>query len=83
MTDVVGASVGGASLVPDSYTRIIDGGAVSSTSAIIPLVQQQEYMLLECVSSRMYSVNHLYGSIVIRVCVGYRLQKKKKFGCGI
>ena len=38
--------------MPDSYTRIIDGGAVSSTSAIIPLVQQQEYMVLECVSSK-------------------------------
>ncbi len=49
MPDVDGALVGGASLVPESFTRIVDGGAISNT---IPSLQPQEYMALECVATK-------------------------------
>jgi len=47
MPDVDGALVGGASLVPDSFTRIVDGG--------LPLLNSQpplEYVAKECVATK-------------------------------
>ena len=50
MPDVDGALVGGASLVPDSFSRIVDGGLVKSDS--LQSIRPQEFVARECVATK-------------------------------
>lgn len=49
MPDVDGALVGGASLVPDSFTRIVDGGSLNNA---LNGPQPQEFVAKECVATK-------------------------------
>jgi len=52
MPDVDGALVGGASLVPDSFTRIVDGGFISNSLLDNVPQQPQEFVAKECVATK-------------------------------
>ncbi len=50
MPDVDGALVGGASLIPDSFTRIVDGGVIGYD--LFNGMKPQEYVAKECVATK-------------------------------
>ena len=50
MPDIDGALVGGASLIPDSFTRIVDGGVIGNE--LLFGMKPQEYVAKECVATR-------------------------------
>jgi len=51
MPDVDGALVGGASLIPDSFCRIVDGGGLVS-NRLEPRIRPQEFLARECVATK-------------------------------